>query len=202
MAGNDNINGVVTETHPWPPFVPDGARVIFLGTFPPPRNRWAMDFFYPNRTNDFWKVMGLIFCGNADALYDPSTRSYRLDGIKELLRDRHIAMGDTAAEVRRLRGNASDKYLEIVRPIDIVALVSSMPDLRAVVSTGEKAASVVAQLTATEVPSVGGYELWHTASGREVRLYRMPSTSRAYPLPVERKAECYRAMFRQIGMYP
>ena len=159
-----------------------------------------MDFFYPNRTNDFWKVMGLIFDGDVNTLYDTATRSYRLDDIKALLHDHHIAMGDTAAEVRRLRGNASDKFLEIVRPIDLVALADSMPDLQAVVATGEKAASVVAQLTGTVVPPVGGYELWHTDDGREIRLYRMPSTSRAYPLPVERKAEYYRAMFRQIGI--
>ena len=40
---------VQVEKHPWPPFVPAGAELIFLGTFPPPGNRWGMDFFYPNR---------------------------------------------------------------------------------------------------------------------------------------------------------
>ena len=40
------------ESHPFPPFLPDGARVLMLGTFPPKPNRWAMEFFYPNKTND------------------------------------------------------------------------------------------------------------------------------------------------------
>jgi G:T/U-mismatch repair DNA glycosylase len=56
------------ERHPWPPFIPAGARYLFLGTFPPQEHRWSMPFFYPNRTNDFWRIMGLIFLGNRDAL--------------------------------------------------------------------------------------------------------------------------------------
>lgn len=188
------------EKHPWPAFIPDGAELIFLGTFPPPRNRWGMDFFYPNRTNDFWKVMGLIFYGSVTALYDTDTREFRLPEIKELLRSRHIAMGDTAAEVRRLRGNASDKFLEIVCPIDLDALVASAPALKAIATTGEKAASVVAGLTGTVVPAVGHYEQWQSADGRVLRLYRMPSTSRAYPLPVGQKAEYYRQMFNELGI--
>lgn len=201
MEVTDNMNaGMFTETHPWPPFVPDGAKVIFLGTFPPPPNRWAMDFFYPNRTNDFWKVMGLIYEGSTGAFYDVDTRSFRLDAIKDMLCRRHIAMGDTAVEVCRLRGNASDKFLEIVRPIDIESVVDSIPALVAVATTGEKAASVVAHLTGTPVPAVGTYVMWRTKSGREIRHYRMPSTSRAYPLPVERKAEHYRSMLQQIGL--
>ncbi|MEG1556270.1 MAG: uracil-DNA glycosylase family protein, partial [Bacteroidales bacterium] len=29
-------------------------------------------------------------------------------------------------------------------------------------------------------------------------FYRMPSSSRAYPLPLEKKADIYRIMFRQL----
>lgn len=191
---------VPVEKHPWPPFVPAGAELIFLGTFPPPCNRWGMDFFYPNRTNDFWKVMGLIFEGSTAAFYDADSRSFRLDAIKRMLVDRHIAMGDTAVEVRRLRGNASDKFLEIVRSIDLDATVASIPDLKAIVTTGEKAASVIARLTGTQIPPTGGFEQWTTGDGRELRLYRMPSTSRAYPLAVEKKAEYYRNMFNELGI--
>ena len=109
-------------------------------------------------------------------------------------------MGDTAVEVRRLRGNASDKFLEIVRSIDLDATVASIPDLKAIVTTGEKAASVIARLTGTQIPPTGGFEQWTTGDGRELRLYRMPSTSRAYPLAVEKKADYYRNMFNELGM--
>ena len=73
------------EHHPWEPFVPDGAVVLFVGTFPPARSRWAMDFYYPNRINDFWRIMGLIFKGDKNALLTPDLTGYRLDEIKQLL---------------------------------------------------------------------------------------------------------------------
>ena len=40
------------EQHPLRPFLPEGAQVLMLGSFPPPRSKWSMDFFYPNYIND------------------------------------------------------------------------------------------------------------------------------------------------------
>ena len=36
--------------------------------------------------------------------------------------------------------------------------------------------------------------------GRSLFLYRMPSTSRAYPLSLEKKADAYRALFQAAGL--
>ena len=36
------------ERHPWPPFLPEGAKVLIMGTFPPGNHRWSMNFYYPN----------------------------------------------------------------------------------------------------------------------------------------------------------
>ncbi len=184
------------ERHPWEPFVPEGAKVLIMGTFPPGSHRWSMDFYYPNRTNDFWFMMGLIFKGNRDAFYDRSTRSFDLLAIKEMLTERHIALNDTARAVRRLKGNASDKFLEIVEPVPLADLLATMPDCHAVATTGEKAAGVVAGLTDTPLPRMG--EKVVAADG--LKIWRMPSTSRAYPLALERKAEFYASMFRELGI--
>jgi len=178
------------ERHPWPAFVPEGARVLFLGTFPPPEKRWAMPFFYPNPTNDFWRIMGLIFCGDRDALWDASARTYRLDDIKQLLRQQHIALWDTAMAVRRLKANASDKFLEIVEPIDLAAFLDAHPTITTIVTTGEKATSVVAAQAAVE-PPVMGSSVRCTIATHPFTLWRMPSTSRAYPLPLPTKASFY-----------
>ena len=107
------------ENHPFPPFCPPGAKVLIMGTFPPGRHRWAMDFYYPNRTNDFWKIMGLIFLNDVNALYNPATGQYDLPAIIELMTARGIALNDTARQVRRLRGTASDKFLEMVTPVPL-----------------------------------------------------------------------------------
>lgn len=184
------------ETHPWQPFVPDGAKVLIMGTFPPGSHRWSMDFFYPNRTNDFWFIMGLLFFGDKDALYDREARTFRLDEIKKLLTDKGIAMSDTGHKVRRLKGNASDKFLEIVEPVNFAALRSRMPLCTDVATTGEKATNVLASLTGTEVPGMG--ESVTTSDG--LRLWRMPSTSRAYPLALEKKAAYYRRLFQSAAI--
>lgn len=187
---------VPIEYHPWAPFIPDGARVLIMGTFPPGNHRWSMDFYYPNRTNDFWKICGLIFLGTPDALYDNTTKQFDLEAIKTLMRDKHIALNDTARAVRRLRGNASDKFLDIVEPVPLHALLAEMPDCHSVATTGEKAAGVIADLTHTEIPKMG--TMVTSADGLEI--WRMPSTSRAYPLPIDKKAEYYANMFRHLGI--
>lgn len=184
------------EQHPWQPFIPEGAKVLFLGTFPPGKQRWSMDFYYPNPTNDFWRIMGLIFHNDALALYDGINRKFKLDEIKILLKTQGIALGDTARAVRRLKGNASDKYLEIVEPLPLADILTQMPHCRAIVTTGEKAASVIADLTNTQTPKMGEY-----VTGSEgIEIWRMPSTSRAYPLAIERKAAYYRTLLEHIGI--
>ena len=155
-----------------------------------------MDFYYPNRTNDFWKVCGLIFLGDKDALYLPDKKSFDLQTIKTLMEEKGIALNDTGRRVRRLKGNASDKYLEIVEPVPLHDLLAHMPRCRAVATTGEKAAGVIAELTGTPPPKMG--EMVTAPDGLEI--WRMPSTSRAYPLAVEKKADYYAEMFRHLGI--
>ncbi len=44
------------EKHPFQPFLPENARILFLGSFPPQPHRWCMPFYYPNWINDFWRM--------------------------------------------------------------------------------------------------------------------------------------------------
>ncbi len=192
----DNIPESLIETHPWEPFIPHQAKVLIMGTFPPQSKRWSMDFYYPNRTNDFWFMMGLIFFGDKDALYDRPSRQFDLTAIKRLLTDKGIALSDTGRRVYREKGNASDKYLHILEPAPLDELLSLMPLCRTVATTGEKAAGVIASLTNTDVPKIG--QPVTTPGGLEI--WRMPSTSRAYPLKLELKAEQYKKMFSHLGI--
>lgn len=183
------------ERHPWPPFVPAGARYLFLGTFPPKPVRWSMPFFYPNKTNDFWRVMGVIFFdGNRDALWDSELGRFDLEAIKAFLTREGIALWDTAMAVRRLKDNASDKFLDIVEPVDLSALLAEHPSIDTIVTTGEKATSVVAAQAGIAVPAIG-QPVEAEIGGHRFVLWRMPSTSRAYPLALEKKAAAYRAVF-------
>ena len=189
-----NNEQIAIERHPWPPFVPAGARYLFLGTFPPQEHRWSMPFFYPNRTNDFWRIMGLIFLGNRDALWDAEQGRFNLGDIKSLLNREHIALWDTGMAVRRLKGNASDKFLEIVEPIDLATLLDENPTISHIITTGEKATGVIAVQAGVELPSIGAPVACRVGC-HAVTLWRMPSSSRAYPLPLDKKAEAYKKIF-------
>ena len=186
-----------TEKHPFEPFLPSGAHILFLGSFPPQQHRWCMPFYYPNWINDFWRIMGLIHFGDKLHFCVPGEKRFDEAAIRQFCTEAGLAFYDTATEVRRLRDNASDAFLEVVTPTDIPALLARIPKCRTLVTTGEKASQIVADSFRCPVPPVGGYvDIVMPGSDREsLRFWRMPSTSRAYPLPLEKKAEAYRQLF-------
>ena len=184
----------VIERHPWPPFMPRDARLLMLGTFPPKPERWSMPFYYPNRINDFWRICGMVFYGNRDHFWNEAERRFRQADIERMLTERRIALWDTGMAVRRLRDNASDKFLEIVEEIELERLLAEYATIEAVVTTGEKATMVVAGQMGVAVPPIGR-PVSAVMAGRRVALWRMPSSSRAYPLSLDKKAAAYRAMF-------
>ncbi|MDR1340647.1 MAG: uracil-DNA glycosylase family protein [Prevotellaceae bacterium] len=189
-----------TEKHPLPPFYPEHARWLFLGSFPPKRQRWSMDFFYPNFQNDMWRIFGLVFFKDRNHFVDLAGKSFRKEAIIDFLIAKHIAIYDMAEEVIRHRDNASDKDLEIVKPLDITGVIDRLPDLRNIVTTGQKSTDTLIsrlQLENIEVdcPKVGGHAAF-SIHEREMRIYRMPSSSRAYPLSLEKKAIIYGEMFQ------
>ncbi|MBR1509837.1 MAG: uracil-DNA glycosylase family protein [Bacteroidales bacterium] len=196
-----------TERHPFEPFLPDGARMLFLGSFPPQPHRWSIEFYYPNWINDFWRIMGLIHFGDKDHFCIPAAKRFDEALIRQFCTDAGLAFYDTACEVRRLKDNASDAFLEVVTPSDIPALLRRIPSCRNLITTGEKATGIIAERFSCPAPAVGEYvEIPYDAvfadypsassfSPAPIRFWRMPSTSRAYPLPLERKAEYYRRLF-------
>lgn len=192
------------ESHPFEPFLPENTKLLMCGTFPPKSSRWSMEFYYPNFINDMWRIFGLIYFGNKEILVDKEHKTFHLDEIKTLLCEKGIALSDTGREVVRIKDNASDKWLRIDKPIDLGAVLAKIPECVAVATTGEKAAGVVAELTGTDIPAVGDYRdcriSFPDGSEREFRHWRMPSSSRAYPMKLEKKADFYRAMLDATGL--
>lgn len=189
-----------TERHPLQPFLPEHARMLMLGSFPPARKRWSMEFFYPNFQNDFWRIMGLCFFDEKNHFVDDEHHTFRLPLIRSFLTSHGIAIFDTATEVIRLKNTASDKDLEVVTPTPLDELLDKLPECVAVVTTGEKSTTLACSYFGLcEQPRVGTCSDF-IRNGRHLRLYRMPSSSRAYPMKVERKAERYKAMFENEGI--
>ena len=195
------------EYHPLKPFLPEGAKILFLGSFPPQRKRWCIDFFYPNWINDHWRIQGQVFFGDKNHFVCEGEKRFKLDEIVRHCEEKGIAFFDTSTAVRRLKDNASDKFLEVVEPTDIAALTNQLPHLRAIVTTGEKATQTIcATLGIPEVPKVNSYVAISSPpkggradwSGEGALLWRLPSSSRAYPLSFEKKVEAYRKMFDAV----
>ena len=65
------------EYHPLRPFLPENAKVLFLGSFPPQRKRWCMDFYYPNFINDHWRIEGQLFFGDKNHFVDMEHKCLR-----------------------------------------------------------------------------------------------------------------------------
>lgn len=184
---------IPVEKHPLCPFLPEGAKVLMLGSFPPKRERWSMDFFYPNRQNDMWKMIGYLFFGDKEHFILEEKR-FDKERIEKFCKHAGIALYDTASEVKRLKDNASDKFLEIVTATDVSELLEKIPQCTAIVTTGQKATDVLVSMYGCPEPKIGGMTEIQI-NGRLIHLWRMPSTSRAYPLALEKKAEFYKKMF-------
>ena len=149
-----------------------------------------MKFYYPNFINDMWRIFGIIFFNDKEHFVDAPSKTFRLDELIPFLKEQGIALFDTATRIRRTTGTASDKDLEIVEETDICAMLRKLPECKAVVTAGQLATDIACRQFGIEGPGVGDYSEF-VLDGRQLRLYRMPSSSRAYPMKIERKAEYY-----------
>lgn len=184
------------EYHPLIPFLPQNAKVLFLGSFPPQRKRWCMDFYYPNFINDHWRIEGQIFFGDKNHFVDLKNKRFKIDEIVAFCQEKGLAFFDTSTAIRRLQDNASDKFLEVVEPTDIRALIAQLPHLHAIITTGEKATETICTYFGIhEIPKVNTAVALPSGSREGVVLYRLPSSSRAYPLSFDKKVEAYRNCF-------
>ncbi|WP_110973990.1 uracil-DNA glycosylase family protein [Acinetobacter sp. WCHAc060042] len=192
---------VEIETHPLKPFLPQNAKLLMLGSFPPPKTRWKMDFYYPNFQNDMWKIFGLCFFQDKNYFLNIEQKTFKEQQIRTFLNERGIAIFDTAYKVIRQKGNASDKFLQIVTPTNLQYLLKQMPECHNVMTTGDKATDtlMLSMPNGTLKPQIGMKSETHFA-GRDLSLYRMPSSSRAYPLALEKKADAYQCLFKEIGL--
>ena len=197
-----NPNGNPVEQHPLGFFLPENARLLMLGSFPPKRERWSMEFYYPNFQNDMWRIVGHLFFGDREHFFASSRRAFDAGKIKAFCTEKGIALGDTAESVIRLQDNASDKFLQVVSPLRLQQVLPRIPRCRTLAVTGQKALETLLELLPPVTPPATGAHVRVPFPGHPFDLYRMPSTSRAYPLPLEQKAVPYRILFRAAGILP
>lgn len=186
------------EEHPLSPFLPPNARVLMLGSFPPKREKWAMHFYYPNFQNDMWRIMGLLFFNDKYHFLHSSSVCFHQQRIMDFLSSEGIALGDAATKVRRLQDNASDKFLDVVETLDIASTLEALPECTHIITTGEKSASVIANtLRLSILPRIAS-PISFDLHNKRYTFHRLPSSSRAYPISIEKKVTHYRDVFHTI----
>ena len=201
------------ETHPFAPVLPPEATVMMMGTFPPTADKWAMRFHYPNFYNDMWRIYGSVFFDDVDYFRVGDEKRFDPERIRAFMFERGIASCPTVTQAIRETGNASDKNLTVVTPVNLDSILPQVPKVETLFTTGGKATEVLLNLLA-EPPAKSKYPKtnqsmdypyeWQSDNNKKadvnnLTLYRLPSTSRAYPLALDKKVAAYKDFFKKIG---
>ena len=201
------------ETHPFGPVLPPDATVMMMGTFPPTADKWAMRFHYPNFYNDMWRIYGSVFFDDVDYFRVGDEKRFDPERIRAFMFERGIASCPTVNQAIRETGNASDKNLTVVTPVDLDNILPQVPKVQTLFTTGGKATEVLLNLLA-KPPAKSKYPKtnqsmdypyqWQSnqsqkADVNDLTLYRLPSTSRAYPLALDKKVAAYKDFFKKMG---
>ncbi|MGL4394546.1 MAG: uracil-DNA glycosylase family protein [Brevinema sp.] len=178
------------ETHPLEPFLPQDAKMLMLGSFPPSQSKWKMNFYYPNFQNDMWRIFGLVFFHDKEYFLAETRDCFDEMKIRAFLREKGIAIGDTAKTICRLNNNAADKFLEVHETVNFDEILNKIPSCQLIVTTGELASKIVCEQFDILMPKIGDKVeiIWND---KTIFFCRAPSSSRAYPLSLVKKAEKY-----------
>lgn len=208
-----NDKATELETHPFEPVLPPNATVMMMGTFPPTADKWAMSFHYPNFYNDMWRIYGRVFFDDADYFRIGDEKRFDPERIRDFMFERGIASCPTVKQAIRETGNASDKNLTVVTPVNLDVILPQVPKVATLFTTGGKATEVLLGLldepiAKSKYPKTNQnmdypYQ-WQSTDNQKadvnnLTLYRLPSTSRAYPLSLDKKVAAYKAFFERVG---
>jgi hypoxanthine-DNA glycosylase len=150
----------------FPPVVDNNTRLLVLGSLPGEASL-AAGRYYAHPRNLFWTLMGLVVGKDLERLdYDAR--------LATLLKH-HVGLWDVVAEARR--DGSLDAAIRDAAENDLLALVKSLPNLRAVAFNGAASAKV-------------GMRQLESVADR-LTLVRLPSSSPAYAGRWELKAAAW-----------
>lgn len=197
------------EPHPFAPVLPPHATALMMGTMPPTPDKWCMAFHYPNFYNDMWRIYGKVFFDDVDYFRIGDEKRFDADKIQAFLIKKGIGELPSVTHVIREKGNASDAHLTVVRRVDLASVLAKLPHVKWLFTTGGKATDVLMELV-NEYLSANQQKplkspktnqmLNVSIFGRHLTIYRLPSSSRAYPMSLDNKVSAYRQFFELAGL--
>ena len=126
------------HTHPYPPFIPETATKLIVGTLPPPRftkrefKENDVDFCYGSRDGQLWMILDRIFSLN---LKFENTQE-AIQQRKDFLIKRGIGICDVVESSRREKIDASDLGMQKVELRDMIGILRENPKVDTLLFTG------------------------------------------------------------------
>ena len=185
------------EQHPLEPFLPGNARLLMREAFLR-RKSVSMEFYYPNWNNDMWRITGFLFFNDKDYFVDKTKKAFCKERLISFLQERVLPLFDTASAIRRLQDNASDKFLEVVQPTDVPALLHRIPQCKLSLPPARRQRTRCARSFHRQAQS----RRLHGVSFRKPSDAPLPDAFflKSLPAGTGKKAAAYRIMYQDLQM--
>lgn len=122
--------------HPFKWYVPENAKTLIIGTFPPVEERWGFSFFYPNLQNLFWKLLSSI------AKKELSNDKEKFIAERQaILKQLKVGVTDMGGVIKRLAYDSKDESLEIVEYMEILQILQEHPSIQRIILTSSSGKS-------------------------------------------------------------
>ena len=124
--------------HPYPPYIPETATKLIVGTLPPPRfttgelKEGDVDFCYGSRDGQLWLILDKLFGLNLKF----ETTAEAIMQREHFLTKRGIGICDVVASARREKVDASDIGMQEVELRDLIAVLQQNPKIDTLLFTG------------------------------------------------------------------
>lgn len=172
-------------------------KVLILGNFPPHKKRWDYEFFYPNKQNNFWKVLAAI---NGTELKETKGEA-AIEERKKIMRSLHTGVYNLAKKVKRKNHSARDTDIEILEYNDIISVIKKNKSLKKIILAGFAAKSSTAR---TFLHLLDNHKISHDTGEikagstfdiqigkRVINCVILNSTSTAFPIKLAKLVEQY-----------
>jgi len=124
--------------HPFPPFIPEGATKLIVGTLPPPRFTTGelkpddVDFCYGSRDGQLWQIIDKVF--ELDLLYENTGRA--IQQRMNFLNEQKVGICDMVEYAFRDKIDASDIGILNPQLRDMIPLLKEYTSVDTLLFTG------------------------------------------------------------------
>ena len=124
--------------HPYPPFIPESATKLIVGTLPPPRFTTGdfkpddVNFCYGSRDGQLWKILAQIF--KVDLRFENSAKA--IEERKNLLVENNLGICDMVEYAYREKIDASDIGMLKPKLRDLIGILRETPKVDTLLFTG------------------------------------------------------------------